>query len=150
MHHETVHVGEVLSAEATRSLLTSLGHGVLSLAQGDRAYGVPVSFGYDDTYDRCVFELLNDADSRKRRFVERTAEGTLTAYRYEAPDRWESAIVTGPINPVDARTLPERSVWAFVDQGNDAAEAVRWKGAADLQREWYELRPRRIDGRRAE
>lgn len=146
-HTQPTQIGEELTDEETLAFLESTGHGVLSLAQDDRAYGLPVSFGYDGGADRFLLEFLNIGESKKQQFAAVDTEVTLTVYEFEDPERWESAIVTGTLHAVDAADIPERSVASFVKQTDDGAEEVRWAGATDLDREWYEIRPTSITGR---
>jgi nitroimidazol reductase NimA-like FMN-containing flavoprotein (pyridoxamine 5'-phosphate oxidase superfamily) len=146
--NQPTQIGEEMNDDEALSLLEATGHGVLSLAQGGRAYGFPVSFGYDDEAERLLLEFLNIGESKKQRFAAVDAEVTLTVYEFDHTDRWESAIVTGTLHSVDAADLPERSVASFAVRADDGAEEVRWAGAADLEREWYEIRPTSITGRR--
>lgn len=141
-------IGNSMTEATALSLLASIGHGVLSLANDDRAYGIPVSFGYDTANERFLFEFLNIGESKKRRFATASEEVTLTAYRYADPRTWECAIVTGTIAPVAAADLSERSVSAFTSQAADAAEEIRWGEADHLERQWYEVRPTQITGGR--
>jgi len=141
-------IGERTSEDEALELLEATGHGVLSMGDGNRGYGVPVSFGYDETSDRFVFEFLNVGDSEKQSFASATEEATLTVYEYDGPADWTSAIVTGTLESVDAADLSERAVAAFTREAEDAAEEVRWAGAEDLDREWYALDPTDVTGRR--
>lgn len=72
------------------------GTGTLSLAREDRAYGVPISFGYDG--DACYFVFLTlGPDSKKAAFADATAEATLTVVETSGRFDWASVIVTGQI-----------------------------------------------------
>jgi nitroimidazol reductase NimA-like FMN-containing flavoprotein (pyridoxamine 5'-phosphate oxidase superfamily) len=148
MANEATQIGQEMSESKTMALLETKGHGVLSLAKGDRGYGVPVSFGYDEIDERFLFEFLNVGESKKQRFVTASEEVTLTVYEYEDQETWESVIVTGTIHPIDTANLSERSVSAFAKQADDGAEEVRWAEADQLDRLWYELRPNSITGSR--
>lgn len=136
-----------MSDEQTMELLTSQGHGVLSLASDDSAYGFPISFGYDDADDRFLFEFLSVGQSKKSAFVDATAEATLTVYDFEDQRTWESAIVTGTVEPVDAAALSERTVASVSRQSDDGAAGLQYEEADGLERQWYELRPTSVTGR---
>lgn len=148
MHDETTQIGREMTESQRETLLADAGHGVLSLAAHNSGYGIPISFGYDETDGRIVFEFLALGESKKEEFVRATEEATLTVYRYRNPDDWESVIVTGTVHPLDAETLPDRTVATFASGSADGAEAVRWQGAGKLERNWYELEPASITGRR--
>jgi len=147
MTSNPIQIGEDMTEAETLSLLETSGHGVLSLANGDSAYGIPISFGYDSEDERFLFEFLNLGESKKQAFVSDAGEVTLTVYNFESSEVWESAIVTGTIHAVDASGIPERAVFSFALQGEDGAEDMRWAGAGDLERDWYELRPTETTGR---
>lgn len=141
-------IGAEMADAETLSLLESKGHGVLSMGKDDRGYGIPVSFGYDDVDERVLFEFLDVRDSKKRAFATATEEVTLTVYEFEDQRTWTSAVVTGTLRPVEASDLPERAVSSFATQADDAAEELRWAEAEDLERQWYEIRPTDVTGRR--
>jgi molybdopterin-guanine dinucleotide biosynthesis protein MobB len=140
-------IGDEMTEEEAMSLLKTEGHGVLSMGNNDRGYGIPVSFGYDEANERFLFEFLNIGDTKKEQFVTATEEVTLTVYNFEDPETWESAIVTGTIHAIDAADLSEQSVSSFASQADDGAEELRWAEAQDLERQWYEVRPISITGR---
>lgn len=90
-----------LSEDELDELLGERGHGVLSLADGGRAYGVPMSFGYDG--DRLFLEFVRfGEDSEKSRFRESTVEACLTTYTVETRFAWQSLVVRGPLAAVGA------------------------------------------------
>jgi nitroimidazol reductase NimA-like FMN-containing flavoprotein (pyridoxamine 5'-phosphate oxidase superfamily) len=140
-------IGQEMSESETMALLETKGHGVLSIAKDDRAYGIPVSFGYDESEGRFLFEFLNLGESKKQQFVSSSEEVTLTVYEYNDQQTWKSGIVTGTIHSIDAANLSERSVSSFALQAEDGAEEVRWAEADKLERQWYQLQPSAITGR---
>lgn len=141
--------GEELTHEATMDLLSKHGHGVLSLASEDRAYGIPISFGYDEDGDRFLFEFLSVGPSKKAAFVDATEEATLTVYEFEDQRDWVSAVVTGSVEPVDAAELSEGTVGAVSQQSDDGAAKLRYEEADGLARQWYALVPGDVSGRRS-
>jgi nitroimidazol reductase NimA-like FMN-containing flavoprotein (pyridoxamine 5'-phosphate oxidase superfamily) len=88
--------------------------GVLSLARGDEAYAVPVSYHWDD---RTVFFRLGteDDDSRKLDFIDATETASFLVYDLEGEDSW-SVLATGPLRAIpdpaaagyDAATMNDR------------------------------------------
>lgn len=95
---------EVRGLEITRDeideFLTEIRHGTLSLASDGRAYGVPISFGYDG--DRVFMNLIVFGDcSRKVAYLSDTEEACLTAMDVHDKFDWRSDIVIGEIESVD-------------------------------------------------
>lgn len=78
--------------------------GVLSLADGGEAYGIPVSFTYRESERALYFRLGYTPESRKRTFVDATEDASVTVYG-ETGDEWRSVVVRGPLSEV-----PESSV----------------------------------------
>jgi len=81
------------------TFLTEQGTGVLALADGDAAYAVPISFGYED--GRCYFAFFRFADEpRKEAYAETTETACLAVYDVESMFRWKSVLAFGPLEPV--------------------------------------------------
>jgi nitroimidazol reductase NimA-like FMN-containing flavoprotein (pyridoxamine 5'-phosphate oxidase superfamily) len=93
-------VGAAMSDAEIDAFLREQGTGVLSLADGDEAYAVPVSFGYDE--GRVLFGFYTfGTESQKRVYSEATERACLTVY--DATDRtdWTSVLAFGPITELD-------------------------------------------------
>ncbi|WP_336022404.1 pyridoxamine 5'-phosphate oxidase family protein [Halobellus salinisoli] len=76
--------------------LSEQGTGVLSLAEGNRAYAVPISFGYET--GRAVFSYWQfGSDSRKKAFSEATERACLTVYDIESQTDWRSVLAFGTL-----------------------------------------------------
>lgn len=148
MNSDPDQVGSPLSEPETRTYLKSRGHGVLSLASEDRAYGIPISFGFDEKNDRFLFEFLNLPDSKKAEFTDPGSESSLTVYEYDA-GKWKSCIVIGEIHPVETSSLSAQDISSFFSQADDGAEPIRWGEASQLDRQWYELKASSITGRQS-
>jgi hypothetical protein len=103
--------------------------GVLALADGGRAYAVPVSYYYDG--EALFFRLGDDAHSKKLDFVETTAEACFLRYGLDGEDSW-SVIATGQLrrddDALDAETINERftSLRVF-DEAIDDLELVMFR-----------------------
>lgn len=92
--------GYEMSDGEIAEFLRERGVGVLSLAAGDDAYGVPLSFGYDG--DSLYFVYLRAGEtSEKERFSERTERASFTAFEVDGKHRWRSVVVSGRIRQVD-------------------------------------------------
>ncbi|MDS0296307.1 pyridoxamine 5'-phosphate oxidase family protein [Halogeometricum luteum] len=106
--------GDPMDDEEVDAFLREHGVGVLSLADGGDAYGVPISFGYDG--ERLYFVFLRGETSRKESFAEATGRATLTAFDVAGRHEWESVVVAGRLEAV------EEGEWgALVDAMEDNA-----------------------------
>jgi nitroimidazol reductase NimA-like FMN-containing flavoprotein (pyridoxamine 5'-phosphate oxidase superfamily) len=91
-----------LPEAAARQFLHEQGTGVLSLADGGEAYGIPISYGYDEAVDRVYFVFLRPGErSKKEAFAERTDRASLLVHTVDSPGEWRSVVVAGPIHELD-------------------------------------------------
>jgi hypothetical protein len=124
--------------------LAAAENGVLSLADGGAAYGVPVSFEYEPGDEHVTIRLGEHEDSDKLAFLETTTRACLTCYGFEAGESW-SVLAEGPIERV-------ATVEADVDAAtvNEAFVSLRVFGedVADLTVGLYELAIESATGRR--
>ena len=136
-----------MSDEEIASALASANHGVLSLADGDTAYSVPMSYGFDPDAGVVVFQFVNHEGSKKQAFVERTETASFTVSR-AGDDEGFSVVVKGPISAVS----DERNADAYA-----AIAATAWfpdftvfDGAVtEAEFELFELSIDSIEGRKA-
>jgi hypothetical protein len=92
--------GTTMSDAEISRLLTDRGVGVLSLADGDVPYGVPLSFGYDGD-DRLYFLFAGHSEAGKKvRYAEQSAEASFLVFEVTANGAWRSAIVSGPLERI--------------------------------------------------
>jgi nitroimidazol reductase NimA-like FMN-containing flavoprotein (pyridoxamine 5'-phosphate oxidase superfamily) len=82
------------------------GHGILSLTDGADAYGVPVSFGYDESAGIFLSLLRFDESSRKMAYLEESDRVCLTAYEVTSPKERQSVIAIGSLSRVPVSGLP--------------------------------------------
>lgn len=132
-------------AEAER-FLESNGHGVIGLADGDRAYTIPISYGYDG--DRLFLYFIQFGDSGEK-FAYSGADGrvSLTVYDVETEFDWRSVNVAGSLRGIDGdereyaeRVIDERAWQPSLFPPTDAMTGV----------EWLELEIDEIAGRKGE
>lgn len=91
--------GSDMTAAEIDEFLTETGHGIFSVASGDRAYSVPISFGYDG--ERVFLELITFGDhSKKSEYLRDTTEACLVAAEVNDRFDWRSVVVTGPVERV--------------------------------------------------
>lgn len=96
-----------MDAVEIAQFLESQETGVLSLADGDDSYGLPVSFVYDEEDDRgpyVYFRLGFAPGSMKRRYVDASDIVSFTVYD-RTPSGWKSVVARGELEEVSARTL---------------------------------------------
>jgi len=92
--------------------LTDQGTGVLALADGGRAYAIPISFGYEG--GSAYFGYFRfGADSEKERYSEATERACLTVYEIEDQFDWRSVLAFGGL-----RELPQEK-WNLVGEAID-------------------------------
>lgn len=110
--------GEALTADELDQFLLSHGVGVLSLADGNDAYGIPMSYGYDADQRRLFFAFLRTgAESRKERLAEATGNASFLVYAVESEHEWTSVVLDGALRTVD------EDEW---DDFRSALEANAW------------------------
>ncbi len=140
-------IGETMTEAESLSVLADTGHGVLSLADDGRAYGVPISYALDAVGPQLVMEFVNIGDSKKQRFLEASREVTLTVHAFGDAETWASVIVTGALEPVDPESVSRRLAAQFFSQADDVAQDLRWIDETEIERRWYMLEPTEITGR---
>lgn len=125
--------------------LTGSRAGVLSLADGDRAYGVPVSHYFDGS--SLFFRLSDDDDdSRKLDFVEATEEATFVCFGVEGPGESWSVLAAGPLRELDAA---EREAFDPATLNRAFGDLrVFDETTQDLELRLFELDVERLTGRR--
>jgi nitroimidazol reductase NimA-like FMN-containing flavoprotein (pyridoxamine 5'-phosphate oxidase superfamily) len=91
--------GVPMDDDEVNEFLRNHGQGILSLADSDDAYAVPVSFGYDDNALYFVLHKFGD-NSEKLDFVTATNRAAFTAYQFDNETRWRSVLVCGQLEKV--------------------------------------------------
>lgn len=90
--------------------------GVLSLADGDDSYAIPVSFAYDGDSQGIYFRLGYAPASQKQDFVESTDHASFVVYDH-TDDGWCSVVAEGHLEE-----LTESDVDATVHEAVDHLE----------------------------
>ncbi|MFC6716832.1 pyridoxamine 5'-phosphate oxidase family protein [Natrialbaceae archaeon GCM10025810] len=139
-----------MSDDAVRSVLETNDHGVLSMAAGNRGYGVPMSYGFDEADGRLIVGFVNPPESKKRRFAGETEEVTLTVYDWEDVDSWVSVIATGTIRRLDGADVTGRVLPLFFRREDEETGDDRLVDLDESEREWYELDIDDLSGRSSE
>ena len=92
-----------MDQEAVEQRLREAETGVLSLADGGEAYGIPVAYHWDG--EAVIFRLGEHPESEKLAFIDATARASFLVYHYAAADASWSVLARGPIE----RLSPEES-----------------------------------------
>jgi nitroimidazol reductase NimA-like FMN-containing flavoprotein (pyridoxamine 5'-phosphate oxidase superfamily) len=94
--------GEPMDDGVIHQFLHERGTGVLSLADDGEAYGIPISYGYDEEAGRIYFVFLRPGErSKKETFAERTERASLLVQAVDSPQEWQSVVASGAIHRTD-------------------------------------------------
>ena len=129
------------------SCLSDVGHGVLSLADGDDSYAIPLYHHYED--GTLFFRLGETPSDSKADYIETTDTATYVVFEAEATAgpaeaRGWSVIARGPIERV-----PESHPAYDVASINEQFAPIRIFDEAhdEVELRLYELRPEVLSGR---
>lgn len=136
--------GKRMSHSEIVAFLNDQATGVLSLTNDGAAYGIPIAFAYDDENDRAIFDLGFAPGSKKRAFIDATAEVCLTLYEWNDHDDWQSVLLSGQLVSLDDSDVDEGIEAWFHTVAKDIDVD---DGSLELQ--WYELRAEELSGRHA-
>jgi nitroimidazol reductase NimA-like FMN-containing flavoprotein (pyridoxamine 5'-phosphate oxidase superfamily) len=136
-----------LSETEIEACLRDVGHGVLSLADGDDSYAVPLYHHYED--GTIFFRLGETPGNRKADFIETTETATYVVFEAEetaGPEEevgW-SVIARGPVERVP-RSHPAYDVQYINEQF--APIRIFDEAHDEVELRLYELRPEVLSGR---
>ena len=138
------------STRMTRSeideLLGTGGVGVISFADGDEPYSIPVSYGYDADSEGIYVRFGFADESRKRRFVgeDKTASLVVTA---EDRAGWRSVVARGPLSSVNEPRLDGQAAKS-VREIDIPFVTIYDQHPRELEFELYRLAPTELSGRK--
>lgn len=99
-------IGTPMNDSDIDDLLNSTGWGVVSLADGDEPYSIPISFGYDG--DDIYFVFIEDSPTNaKFDFIADGKTARLLVTNVGSRFDWQSIAITGPVRAVD----PDSGDW---------------------------------------
>ncbi|AUX10393.1 pyridoxamine 5'-phosphate oxidase [Halalkaliarchaeum desulfuricum] len=136
---------ERFSEETIEEVLRREDDGVLTFADDNEPYGVPVSYGYDG--DRFVFQLSKSKRGRKADFIDEEPLACFIVYAKHPNRVVESVIATGKL-----RSVPEsdqREAFAVLRENTDfPLDRELWSGSdGGSENRLYELVPETLSGR---
>ncbi len=136
-----------MSDDEIESALREVGHGVLSLADGDESYAVPLYHHYED--GTIFFRLGETPDDSKADYIETTETATYVVFEAEetadpAAERGWSVIARGPIARVP-RSHPAYDIESINEQF--APIRIFEEAHDEVALTLYKLRPEMLSGR---
>lgn len=133
--------GMTMGESEVSNFLNEQATGVLCLSKDERAYGIPMSFAYDDDEERAIMDLGFAEESKKREFIEATDEVCLTVYDWNDPHDWTSVVATGSFDRLEESEIDDEiEAWYY----RVAKDIDVPTGSVDL--EWYELQFEDVSG----
>lgn len=136
----------------TDALLGRHETGVLSLAQADEPYAIPISYGYDADEQRFYMRLVSTPESKKEQFLASSPRARLVVYEETESDgvtTYRSVVAVGSLEEIS----PSELTVEHVEQYGRAKRPLfeMWAEAKpDLDISLYQLTPAELSGRRTE
>jgi len=119
-----------MDAVAINDFLADRQTGILSMADGDDAYGIPVSFDYDPDERAMYFRFGFGPQSEKRRFLESSDTASFAVYDRGAAG-WQSVVAEGHLEQVTESNL-DSSVLEAIDDLDIPYFQVHRRPAGDM------------------
>ena len=135
-----------LDDEEIDALLGTGGVGVISFADGDEPYSIPVSYGYDAGAESIYVRFGFAPESKKREFIDDGVVASLVVMA-ESMDGWQSVVARGPLRKVTEMALDSHAAES-VRQVSIPFVTIYDRRASELEFELYRLEPDIISGRR--
>ena len=134
-----------LDSEEIDQLLGDGGVGVISFADGDDPYSIPVSYGYDSDAEALYVRLAFAPESEKRRFVDDGATASLVVTD-ETVEGWQSVIAKGHLTEVTEMAIDPQAAKS-VHKIRIPFVTIYDREAKDLEFELYRLEGDTVTGR---
>lgn len=137
---------EMSEADA-KAFLGSHRFGVMALARGGEAYGLPLFYAYDG-YALFFYSRPGEKDQ----FVEGTTDGCFVVVDFRSDDDWLSVEARGPVNKVETNSDAERAFNALADNPFPPEFGIDEKGKPKRSGQggylWM-MKPRNVTGRQS-
>ena len=137
-----------LTSAETDAFLGRHETGVLSMAQADDPYSIPISYGYDATNRRFFVRLGSTPESEKRRFLSSSPKVRLVVYE-EAEPVYRSVVAAGRLEEVPRDELTVDHIEQYGDSRRPLFE-IWGQSKRDLDIKLYLFDPDELSGRRVE
>ncbi len=105
MDHEEYTYTRGLTDDELTDRIGTRGHGVLSLANENDAYAIPLN--YYHTGSHLYLRMSDEPDSMKIEYAATTNTATFVIYDYDAPDDSWSVLIRGDLTPLAPETQAE-------------------------------------------
>lgn len=138
-----------MTAEEVEAFLSAHETGVLSLADGDEPYAVPVSYGYDADTETFYFRLVSTEGSEKRRFLVGEPRVRFVVYDDEDGETYRSVVAGGTLTEIDPTSLSVDQIEQYGDAKRPLFE-IWGESRAELDIQLFELQAAELTGRRTE
>lgn len=135
-----------LSDEEIDSLLGTGGVGVISFADGDTPYSIPVSYGYDSEKKGLYVRFGFGPDSEKRRYIDDAVTASLVITD-ETVGGWRSVVARGPLTKIIEPALDSHAAES-VREVNIPFVTIYEQQPSTLEFELYRLDPDELSGRK--
>lgn len=138
----------VLSDGEIDSFLGRHETGVLSLAQADESYAIPISYGYDSDHRRFYLRLVSNPESEKREYLQSTPHTSLVVYEDDEPV-YTSVVATGTLSEISREELTVEHIEQYGEAKRPLFE-IWGESLPALNVRLYTMEPDELNGRRAE
>ncbi|WP_435101640.1 pyridoxamine 5'-phosphate oxidase family protein [Halarchaeum sp. P4] len=141
-----------MSDSETDAFLGEMETGVLSLAQEDEPYAIPVSYGYDADDRTFYLRLVSTPKSEKRAFLESSPRARLVVYDEEGEgetEAYRSVVAVGSLERIDPSDLSIEQIEQYGRAKRPLFE-IWGSSKRDLDIQLFSLEPSEMSGRRAE
>lgn len=128
------------------SLLGTGGVGVISFANDDEPYSIPVSYGYDSSTGSIYVRFGFADESEKRAFVDDGVTASLVVMA-DSVDGWQSVVARGPLHYAPEMVLDSHAAES-VRKMNIPFVTIYDRRATELEFELYRLELDSITGRK--
>jgi len=137
-----------LSVQETDSFLGRRETGVLSLADGDEPYAIPVSYGYDSGERRVYLRMVSTPESEKRTFLTSNPRARLVVQEEDDPLYW-SVVADGTLTEIHRDELTVEHIEQYGEAKRPLFE-IWGESLEDLEVQLYRLDPNELNGRKTE
>lgn len=120
--------------------------GVLSLANADEPYAIPISYGYDPDVNRFYFRLVSTPESEKRAFLSSSPRARIVVYE-EVDPTYRSVVADGVLERIDPDEMDVEHVVQYGKSKRPLFE-IWGKSKRELDIELFLLDIESIGGRR--
>ncbi|TQQ80878.1 pyridoxamine 5'-phosphate oxidase family protein [Halonotius terrestris] len=135
-----------LSDDEIDLLLDTGGVGVISFADDNEPYSVPISYGYDKDVGDLYVRLAFAPESEKRRFVDDGVRASLVVTDDEG-GKWRSVVARGRLTEISEPAVAGTAAQS-IHQIDIPYVTIYDRRAGELEFELYRLDPESITGRK--